>query len=142
MHENGHTKILFQMLSKHVEVLRTNATGQKGVKSHIWHEIKKKISSKNDLMQQIILQIWGKNKYSGLWFQGKKTVKLSSRTTILWINNIFNNNYIQQIMWQDHTITLVLLIILKVNSLIYSLPITIISSIPIIHIKTLLLVYQ
>lgn len=105
-------------------------------------KLKKKISSKNDLMQQIILQIWGKNKYSGLRFQGKKTVKLSSRTTILWINNIFNNNYIQQIMWQDHTITLVLLIILKVNSLIYSLPITIISSIPIIHIKTLLLVYQ
>ena len=30
------------MLSKYVEVLSTNATGKKRVKSHIQHEVKKK----------------------------------------------------------------------------------------------------
>ena len=42
MHENRLTKTLPQMLSKYVEVLSTNATGKKRVKSHIQHEVKKK----------------------------------------------------------------------------------------------------
>lgn len=49
VHENRLTKTLPQMLSKYVEVLSTNATGKKTMKSHIQHEVKKKISSKNDL---------------------------------------------------------------------------------------------
>lgn len=54
-----------------------------------------------------------------------KYIEVTSRATMVWINinKIYDDNYIPQIMWQEHSVTLVSIIILKVDSLIYSFPI-------------------